>query len=428
TPDATRVAFAVHAYGKDHSAPAFAAEAEALSKTMTRKTQHDVAKVVDDRSLFDSDYGAAAADDKTSDKIRRDVKADTPDETRVAFAVHAYGKDDSAPSFAGEAEALSKKVGRRPKPSSPSSKIVDHRSMFDSVYGSSAADGAKTSAEIRRDVRSDTPDETRVAFAVHAYGKDDSMPAFAGEAESLTQKVGRKQKKMGRAAAAPASKATDHRALFDSDYGTVAHDDKTSDKIRRDVRSDTPDETRVAFAVHTYGKDASAPAFAREAEALSKKVGREPKAHAPVPKIVHDRSMFDSVYGSSAADDDKTSDKIRRDVRSDTPDETRVAFAVNTYGKDISAPTFAGDAEALSKKAGRKAKHSGPTSKVTDHRALFDSDYGAAAADDKTSDKIRRQVSADTPDETRVAFAVHAYGKDASMPAFAGDAEAIAKR
>ncbi|CAN0415719.1 unnamed protein product, partial [Phaeothamnion confervicola] len=124
-------------------------------------------KVADDRLLYDGVY-RSADDDITSDKISR--RAGTPDATRVAFAVHAYGKDANLPSFAGEAVSLSRKMGRKAAPSGPTSKVVDHRALFDSDYVSSAADGAKTSAEIRRDVKADTPDATRVALALQADG------------------------------------------------------------------------------------------------------------------------------------------------------------------------------------------------------------------------------------------------------------------
>ncbi|CAM9267223.1 unnamed protein product, partial [Choristocarpus tenellus] len=343
----------------------------------------------------------------------------TPDATRLAFTSTVYGKDpDAAEQTLAQvtaAEALKKKVGHEPvRGAGPSSKTHDRRSLFDSSLSQQSEDG-KHADSIKRDVSADTPNATRLAFSSGVYGKDpDTVELTADQAEEIAAL----QSKVGNIVApATAAPIHDQRSLFDSGM-SQSHDDKTSDSIKRNVASDTPDATRLAFASAVYGKDPQAAQLtldqAEEVEALKRKVGKQTAVSCAAP--IHDeRSMFDS--GMSQMQDDKTTDSIKREVYTDTPDSTRLAFRATVYGKDpdVTAPLSVEDAAAIealkSKAEGIIQTSTSRPAPIHDSRSLFDSDLGDDTGHTDSS-SVKREIFADTPDKTRLAFRATVYGKD----------------
>lgn len=284
-----------------------------------------------------------------------------------------------------------------------------------------------------------TPAETKLAFASTVYGKDPAAAAeFTASELAATENL---KREVAKPSWVPVSKGSDPRAMFDSALSQQTVDGKASSDINRDVASDTPDATRVAFRASTYGKDPQMAAKLSEEEkadleglrARVKNTEAILKDAAPV----HDsRNMFDSdlVHGSGTT---VASEEIKRDVVPETPDATRVAFRASVYGKDPQAAAElsaheAAEIEALREAAEQRDVASGVAAPIHDLRSMFDSDLEHSLGTAPVSDAIKRDVSADTPDATRVVFRDSAYGKDPQAAAAlskeeAAEVEALSK-
>lgn len=139
TPAKTKLTFASSVYGKDPQAAAALSDEEAAEiEELRMKAQGGAAgaaaaPIHDSRNMYDSSLSQQAEDGKASGGIKRDVSADTPDSTRVAFGATAYGKDPQAAAaeVAAEVEELRKKAqgGAAGTPAAP---IHSSRSLFDS--------------------------------------------------------------------------------------------------------------------------------------------------------------------------------------------------------------------------------------------------------------------------------------------------------
>lgn len=141
TPAKTKLTFASSAYGKDPQAAAALSDEEAAEiEELRMKAQVGAAAgaaaapIHDSRNMYDSSLSQQAEDGKSSGGIKRDVSADTPDATRVAFGATAYGKDpQSAAEVAAEVEELRKKVqGAGAAAGAAAAPIHSSRSLFDS--------------------------------------------------------------------------------------------------------------------------------------------------------------------------------------------------------------------------------------------------------------------------------------------------------
>ena len=140
TPAKTKLTFTSSVYGKDPQAAAplseeEAAEVEALrAKAQGAGAGAAAAPIHDPRNMFDSSLSQQAEDGKASGAIKRDVSADTPDETRVAFGATAYGKDpQAAAEVPAEVEELRVKApGAGAGAGAAAAPIHSSRSLFDS--------------------------------------------------------------------------------------------------------------------------------------------------------------------------------------------------------------------------------------------------------------------------------------------------------
>lgn len=434
TPAETKLAFTSTVYGKD---PASAAELTAAQAATAEDLKRAAAVSAvagagapasqghDARAMFDSAMSQQAEDGKSSDSVKRDVAADTPDATRVAFRGSAYGKDPEADAAHSEQEVedLRSRVGGSSRRSG-AAPVHDSRNMFDSDL-TQGAGSARGSDSIKRHVATDTPDATRVAFRASAYGKDPQAAAAhsaqeAAEVEALRKAAGAGAGAGSTAAAAPVH---DSRSMFDSDLTQSAGSTRGSDSIKRDVGADTPDATRVAFRSSAYGKDPQGAAAhtddeAVEVAALRKTVGGGAGAGSTTAAPVHDsRSMFDSDLAQGAGNS-RTSDAIKRDVATDTPEATRLVFGGSDYGKDPNSMTLTAEKkeeiEALAKRAGAGTA-TADAAPIHHSRSMFDSDLTQSAGVVRDSTAINREVTTDTPDKTRLAFKASVYGKDTSL-------------
>ncbi|CAN0527597.1 unnamed protein product [Ectocarpus sp. 12 AP-2014] len=277
-----------------------------------------------------------------------------------------------------------------------------------------------------------TPAKTKLAFSSSVYGKD---PASGGESTAEEAAAAAQLKREAEAgtvrAGAAAAPVHDNRNMFDSSLSQQAEDGKESGSIKRDVATDTPDATRVAFGATAYGKDPEAAAAlseqeAAEVEALRARAKGDGVAGAAAAPLHDRRNMFDSDL-TQGAGSTQASDAIKRDVKTDTPDATRVAFRASAYGKDPETAAAlseqeTAEVEALRMRAqGRGAAAAAP---VHDSRSMFDSDLTQGAGSTQESDSIKRDVSGDTPDATRVAFRASVYGKDGQAAAALSEQEA----
>lgn len=433
TPAETKLAFASTVYGKD---PASAAELTAAQAAAAKDLKRAAAASAvagagapasqghDARAMFDSAMSQQAEDGKSSDSVKRDVAADTPDATRVAFRGSAYGKDPEADAAHSEqeVEALRSKVGGSSR-RSRAAPVHDSRNMFDSDL-TQGAGSARGSDSIKRDVATDTPDVTRIAFRASAYGKDPQAAAAHSAQEAAEVEVLRKAAGAGAGAGSTdAAPVHDSRSMFDSDLTQSAGSTRGSDSIKREVAADTPDATRVAFRSSAYGKDPQGAAAhtddeAVEVAALRKTVGGGAGAGSTIAAPVHDsRSMFDSDLAHGAGNA-RTSDAIKRDVATDTPEATRLVFGGSDYGKDPNSITLTAEKkeemEALAKRAGAGTA-TADAAPIHHSRSMFDSDLTQSAGVVRDSTEINREVTTDTPDMTRLAFKASVYGKDTSL-------------
>ncbi|CAM9603920.1 unnamed protein product [Chrysoparadoxa australica] len=256
-------------------------------------------------------------------------------------------------------------VFTKPDNDEETSKIHDRKAMFDSAYADGHDD--KTFKDVNKEVKTDTPDATRISFGSAELGKVDVSDEAAAIAAELAKNAPNAPNP-----GVPISKVHDPKAMFDSAYGLV-HDDKTSEDVKREVKADTPDATRISFGSAELGKvDVSDEAAAIAAE-LAKNAPNAPNPGVPISKVHDPKAMFDSAYG--LVHDDKTSEDVKREVKADTPDATRISFGSGELGKvDVSDEAAAIAAE-LAKKNPGAGSEKAPISKVSDHRAMFDSDY-----------------------------------------------------
>ena len=141
TPAKTKLSFASSVYGKDPQAAAALSDEEATEiEELRMKAQSGAAgaaaaPIHDPRNMYDSSLSQQAEDGKSSGGIKRDVSADTPDATRVAFGATAYGKDPQAAAaeVAAEVEELRKKAqGTGAAAGAAAAPIHSSRSLFDS--------------------------------------------------------------------------------------------------------------------------------------------------------------------------------------------------------------------------------------------------------------------------------------------------------
>lgn len=142
TPAKTKLTFASSVYGKDPQATAALSDEEAAEiEELRMKAQGGggaagaaaAAPIHDSRNMYDSSLSQQAEDGKASGGIKRDVSADTPDATRVAFGATAYGKDpQAAAEVAAEVEELRKKAQGTGAAAGAAAPIHSSRSLFDS--------------------------------------------------------------------------------------------------------------------------------------------------------------------------------------------------------------------------------------------------------------------------------------------------------
>ena len=433
TPAETKLAFSSTVYGKDPASaadltPAEVAKAAHLKQAAAAaaggKLSAATSKGHDARAMFDSSLSQQAEDGKSSRDIKRDVATDTPDATRVVFRASAYGKDPQLAAEPSETEAAELEALRAQARGSSggAAPVHDERNMFDSDF-SQGAGGERASGDIKRDVTADTPDATRVAFRASAYGKDPQMAAELSETEAAELQA---LEARARGSAGGAAPVHDERNMFDSDFAQGAGGTRASADIKREVTADTPNATRVTFRASAYGKDPQGAAEhsaqeAAEVEALRKMAARSAGAGATAP-VHDDRSMFDSdlTHGAGSA---RGSEAIKREVVGDTPEVTRLVFGGSDYGKDQESMTrSAREQVEMDALAARSAKRkavsvaaAGGAAPIHDDRSMFDSELTQGAGVVRASDAIKREVTAGTPDQTRLAFKGSDYGKDVSL-------------
>ncbi|CAM9175463.1 unnamed protein product [Ectocarpus sp. 6 AP-2014] len=445
TPPKTKLAFSSSVYGKDPASggeptaeeAAAAAQLKREAEAGTAREGAAAAPVHDNRNMFDSSLSQQAEDGKESGSIKRDVAADTPDATRVAFGATAYGKDPEAAAAlseqeAEEVEALRARAKGDGVAGAAAAPLHDRRNMFDSDLTQGAGSTQAFDA-IKRDVKTDTPDATRVAFRASAYGKDPQTAAALSEQEAAEVEALR-MRAQGRGAAA-AAPVHDSRSMFDSDLTQGAGSTQGSESIKRDVSGDTPDATRVAFRASVYGKDGQAAAALSEQEAAEVDELRV-RAHGAGASSadaapVHDsRSMFDSdlTQGAGAM---QGSDSIKRHVAANTPEATRLVFAGSDYGKDPrsvdSSEKKKAEIAALAERvgAGTPAAAAAP---IHHDRSMFDSDLAEGAGAARESTAIKRHVETATPALTRLSFFGSTYGDDDPGSNKADHAQALAEK
>ncbi|CAM9911930.1 unnamed protein product [Ectocarpus fasciculatus] len=445
TPAKTKLAFSSSVYGKDPTSggepsaeeAAAAAQLKREAGAGTAGAGAAAAPVHDNRNMFDSSLSQQAEDGKESGSIKRDVAADTPDATRVAFGATAYGKDPEAAAAlseqeAAEVEALRARAKADGVAGATAAPLHDRRNMFDSDL-TQGAGSTQASDAIKRDVKTDTPDATRVAFRASAYGKDPQTAAALSDQEAAEVEALR-MRAQGRGAAA-AAPVHDSRSMFDSDLTQGAGSTQGSDSIKRDVSGDTPDATRVAFRASVYGKGGEASAALSEQEAAEVEELRVRTHGAGVAGAdaapVHDsRSMFDSDL-TQGAGNMQGSDSIKRHVAANTPEATRLVFAGSDYGKDprTVAHTEKKKAEiaALAERVGA-GTHAAAAAPIHHDRSMFDSDLAEGAGAARESTAIKRHVETATPALTRLSFFGSTYGDEDPGSNKADHAQALAEK
>ncbi|CAM9713929.1 unnamed protein product, partial [Hapterophycus canaliculatus] len=446
-PAKTKLTFASSVYGKDPSSGAeLTVEEVAVAAQLKQEVDQDgaapggrVAPVHDSRNMFDSSLSQQAEDGKDSGGIKRDVAADTPDATRVAFGANAYGKDPQATAGlseqeAAEIEALRMRAKGAGSAGVAAAPVHDSRSMFDSDL-TQGAGSTQGSDSIKRHVAADTPDATRVAFRASAYGKDPQTAAALSEQEAAEVEALRVRAERAGAAGATPAPVHDSRNMFDSDLTQGAGSTQGSDSIKRHVTADTPDATRVVFRASAYGKDPQAAAALSEREAAEVEVLRARAKGAGFPAAaaapVHDsRSMFDSDLTQSAGSA-QGSESIKRHVTANTPDATRVVFGGSDYGKDLRLTMRTeerqAEIEALAAKVGAGTPSSA-AAPIHHDRSMFDSDLTEGSGAAPEFETIKRHVEAATPALTRLSFFGSTYGDDDPGANKAEHAQALAEK
>ncbi|KAG5185872.1 hypothetical protein JKP88DRAFT_310955 [Tribonema minus] len=354
TPAATRLAFAESAYG--HGASTHDHDVEALKKSYKKSATPDAtSKVHSRRSLFDSAQTQQSDDSKTFIDVAKEVKTGTPDITRLSVFDSDYGKE-AMPS-----DAQARIQGRSGKRSMAErvSAVHSRRALFDSVM--TQADDTKAFKDVLKEVKTDTPDATRLSVFNSDYGKD-AMPANAGA--MIEGRIGGSRQSADAAGSGGVSRIHSRRAMFDS---VLVHSDdgKAFEDIVRVVKTDTPDVTRLSVFDSDYGKDAMPANADAMIEGLSGK-----RAAAPRVSAIHSRrAMFDSVM--TQADDGKAFEHVVREVKTDTPDITRLSVFDSDYGAD-SQPHDAHTK--IEGRSGKREASAAPVSKVHCSRRAFDTD------------------------------------------------------
>eukprot|EP00752_Nemacystus_decipiens_P001492 g1466.t1 len=422
TPAKTKLTFASSVYGKDPQAAAALSDEEAAEiEELRMKAQGGAAgaaaaPIHDPRNMYDSSLSQQAEDGKASGGIKRDVSADTPDATRVAFGATAYGKDpQAAAEVAAEVEELRKKAhGTGVAAGAAAAPIHSSKSLFDSdlTQGAGSSEGSDS---INRHVETDTPEATRLVFGGSDYGKDQQVLTRSeeqqAEIEALAARAG--------AGTATAEAAPIHhdRSMFDSDLAQGAGSAEGSDSINRHVETDTPEATRLVFGGSDYGKDQQVLTRSEEQqaeiEALAARAGAG-TATAEAAPIHHDRSMFDSDLAQGAGSSEG-SDSINRHVETDTPEATRLVFGGSDYGKDQQVLTRSeeqqAEIEALAARAGAGTA-TAEAAPIHHDRSMFDSDLAEGAGAAPEFKAINRHVETATPALTRLSFFGSTYGDD----------------
>lgn len=421
TPAETKLTFLSEAYGKD---PASSTELTSSQIATTEKLKHSIvepasnpvsaSKVNDARAMFDSSLPQQAEDGKSADTIKRDVTPETPDATRVAFKFVDYGKDPAAASEETAQEAnqtgeLQARVGDPAPAGFTASPLHDTRSMFDSDL-TQGAGTEPTADSIKREVEANTPDLTRMELRVSAYGKD---PQAANElSEQETAEIEALRTRVS-ARASGASPIHDDRNMFDSELIHGAGSAPSSGSIKREIVADTPETTRLVFGGSDYGKDPESmrrsPEEQAAMDALASRATRSKDAmdESGAAPIHHPRSMYDSdlTHSIGAVVDP---DSIKRDVSAGTPVNTRLAFGGSDYGKDPGSMARTAEEQAqldglaVTSEGARAVQR--PAAPVHDNRSMFDSDLAHGAGAARTSDSIKRDVSPETPELTRLSF------------------------
>lgn len=421
TPPETKLAFSSTVYGKDPGtarvlSPSQAAETEQLKQSVCAPASTNVpaSKSNNPRAMYDSSLAQQADDGKAYSDINREVAADTPDATRVAFRSFEYGKDPIATAELSEQEAaevakLQSQVGHSVGSGSiPAAPLHDDRNMFDSDLTQSAGN-IPTAESIKRNVEAGTPDMTRVAFRASVYGKDPQAAAELSPDQQAELEALRAMAPMTAMAAAPVH---NDRNMFDSDLIEGVASVPSPESIKREVATDTPEITRLVFGNSDYGKDPQSMARSVEEQAQMDAMAEttaqaETVATAEAAPIHHERSLFDSDLTHSSGNT-MDLDAIKRKVVADTPEATRLVFGGSDYGKDPTSMARTTEQqrkiETLAARAVAEKINRQNMAPIHHNRSLFDSDLTHGAGSVRESDAIKRDVAPNTPELTRLSF------------------------
>jgi chromosome condensin MukBEF MukE localization factor len=394
TPPITRLSLHSSSYGAESEEPSDAIES--LKRLAKKPAKGKPSKVHSRQALYDDEL-LQADDDKLLSDVAREVKTATPDLSRLSFNDSDYGDDIMSPEAAARLHKV--KEMQRAK-GGKASRVHSRQSLYDDEL--LQADDEKLLSDVAREVKTATPDLSRLSFNDSDYGTDVMPDAAAGRVKGVKQTQ--------RAKSGKVSGVHSRQALYDDEL-LQADDEKLLSDIAREVKTATPDLSRLSFNDSDYGTDVMPDAAAGRV----KGVKQTQRAKSSKVSGVHSRqALYDDELLQS--DDDKLLSDIAREVKTATPDLSRLSFNDSDYGTDVMPDTAAGRVRGV--KQTQHAK-SGKVSGVHSRQALYDDDL-LQADDEKLLSDVAREVKTATPDLSRLSFNDSDYGTDV-MPDTAAD-------
>jgi chromosome condensin MukBEF MukE localization factor len=368
TPPITRLSLHSSSYGAESDEPS--EEIEKLKRLAKKPTVGKPSKVHSRQALYDDEL-LQADDEKLLSDVAREVKTATPDLSRLSFNDSDYGSDVMSP----EAAARLKKV-KETKRSKGGKKSGVHsrQALYDDEL--LQADDDKLLSDVAKQVKTATPDLSRLSFNDSDYGTDVMPDTAAGRVKGVKQTQREKGIKV--------SGVHSRQALYDDEL-LQADDDKLLSDVVKEVKTATPDLSRLSFNDSDYGTDT----MPEQSAARLKGVTNTQRAKSGKASAVHSRqSLYDDEL--LQADDDKLLSDVAREVRTATPDLSRLSFNDSDYGFDVMPDAAAGRIKGVKQTQREKGSK---VSGVHSRRAMYDSELSMQSGDGKSFDDVQKVSS-----------------------------------